>query len=88
MLSPRPPTGQQLNPMIQNRMKIRYDPRGKPMKRSMIGQAHIFQDLKIQKGVKTDVSTPAMINNTSPKMQTLKSRSQVKRNSGLAFIHK
>lgn len=44
LLSPRPPTGQMLNPLILNRMNIRFDNNGKPVQRSLLGQPKLFND--------------------------------------------
>jgi hypothetical protein len=42
-LACRPPTGLQLNPLQHERMNIRYDSKGNPMQRTLLGQPSQFQ---------------------------------------------
>lgn len=44
LMSPRPPTGHQLNPLIVNRMNVRYKKNGGPVQRSILGQPALFND--------------------------------------------
>ena len=42
IMSPRPPTGTQLNPLVA--MGVRFDRKGAPLKRTIMGSPKIFQD--------------------------------------------
>ena len=44
LLSPRPPTGQQLNPLIVNKMNVRFKNNGRPIQRSILGQDTMFSE--------------------------------------------
>lgn len=65
LLSPRPPTGLQYHPCkyidifqtdlllhpleVRTRLQVRFDREGKPVKRSILGGAIMYEDTKTQK---------------------------------------
>jgi hypothetical protein len=42
MLSPRPPTGLVLNPLMMNTLSVKFDNRGSPLQRSILGKVELF----------------------------------------------
>jgi len=46
LLESKPPSGLEINPRLENQMKIRFNDGGFPVKRSLLGQTNYFMDVK------------------------------------------
>lgn len=51
MLSPRPPTGLILNPLMSNALRVKFDHAGTPVQRSIIGKIDMFQKVQVKRDI-------------------------------------